>query len=491
MIATERIWSQYQTDIFIHVANDTRSLIVEACAGSGKTSTLVESSRGLSEFDNAVAICFNVKIKEELVKRLPAHVPALTLNALGFRAWKAFTGKTMEVDGRKIATLVREMADDYNPDYRQGVKRLVDLAKMAGIVPAYVKTETYPLTPDTNANWEQLINEYSIGFGFGEKEDRAIDLARRVLAESVRVGAERIDFNDQLYLPVIFRADFPQFDVLFVDEAQDLNEIQRVMVERSVSGKGRVIAFGDASQAIYHFRGAGANALPLLRERFNAVSLPLSICYRCSKAVVKKAQEYVPTIQAFADAPEGLVNENASWTPETFITTDVILCRNNAPLVKMAFRLLRAGKACRVMGRDVATGLVALVQRQRATTVTDLRTKIGRYVTNEIARDPNNDAAIQNLLDKQATIEVFCENARTPEEVITKIGTMFADEQGQYLMLSTIHKFKGMEAPRVFLLDPQIIGARAKSEMDRVAERNIAYVAVTRAQSELHFIRSN
>lgn len=480
-------WSRYQLALYDFVESGNGSAIVEAVAGSGKTTSLVECARRLSEWDNACAVAFNVRIKDELLKRLPAAVPALTLNALSYRAWRAFTGKQQEVDKGKIAALVRELSDDTNPDFRQGVRRLVDLAKMAGVVPSYVKTATQPLAEDEPETWRGLIDEYGIGFGWGDKDDRAIELARRVLAESVRVGAERIDFNDQLYLPVVFGADFQQYDWLFVDEAQDLNEIQRVMIERSASKSCRLLAFGDPAQAIYGWRGAGRNALPLLRERFNAVSLPLSICYRCSKAVVRKAQQFQPAIEWAEDAPEGLVDENATWMPETFLTTDVILCRNNAPLVKMAFRLLRAGKACKVMGRDIGNGLVALVQRLRATTITELQEKLAKWLAQEVrAVGEEKPEQTMALYDRAETLRVFMENARTPAEVKEKIEQLFADETGQYLMLSTVHKFKGLEAPRVFVLNPELIGARGMTQ----EERNVLYVAVTRARKELYFIHA-
>jgi len=55
--------------------------------------------------------------------------------------------------------------------------------------------------------------------------------------------------------------------------------------------------------------------------------------------------------------------------------------------------------------------------------------------------------------------------------------------------LSTIHKFKGMEAQRVFVLDADTL-MPCKWSNDPQGELNLCYVAATRAQKELYYIRT-
>lgn len=489
---SEIIWSPYQEEVFKFIESGKGSAIVEAHAGSAKTTTLVEAARRLDEWSSAVVVAFNTRIKDELARRLPTNVQALTLNAMGFRAWKRFTDQQLEVDKFKTTNLVKEMSENNNVFFRKGVKQLVDLAKMAGIVPSFIPAK-YPcegLVPDEESVWADLIFEYGVDFGFNSNpnvEYAAIETARRVLGECIAQGSQSIDFNDQLYLPVVFNADFPQYDIVFVDEAQDISPIQRIMIERSLTPGGRLIAVGDPNQAIYHFRGAGANSMGDLQKKFDAVTLPLPICYRCSKAVIEQAQRFVPTIQSWHGAPEGLVEEwGRDWSAEEFVNTDVILCRLNAPLVKAAFRLLRAGKACKVVGRDIGSGLAALVKKMKAVSLSELKAKLDAFVQKE---SPTlNPDQLSSLLDRVETINVFAENCTSPQSILDRIEGMFADEAGQYLRLSTVHKAKGLEFPRVFILNSELIGARVKNPADSQAEQNIWYVAITRAQQELYFI---
>jgi len=112
------------------------------------------------------------------------------------------------------------------------------------------------------------------------------------------MGREVIDFDDMLYLPLRSKCTFDKKNYVFVDEAQDTNGVQRALLRRMLAPPphGRLIAVGDPSQAIYGFRGADANAMSALREEFSAVVMPLSVSYRCSRAVVAEAQKYCTTL---------------------------------------------------------------------------------------------------------------------------------------------------------------------------------------------------
>src|SRR6185369_17557401 len=91
------------------------------------------------------------------------------------------------------------------------------------------------------------------------------------------VSAQKIDFNDQLYLPVIFGAEFTKYDWVFADEAQDISNLQLEMLRRSLAKNGRFVGVGDSAQAIYGWRGASRDAIPNLGRTFDAQKFPLSI----------------------------------------------------------------------------------------------------------------------------------------------------------------------------------------------------------------------
>ena len=62
-----RVWSQYQADIFAHVANPSSgSAIVQATAGSGKSTTIIAALLAAPEGADAVVLVFNKSVAEEL-----------------------------------------------------------------------------------------------------------------------------------------------------------------------------------------------------------------------------------------------------------------------------------------------------------------------------------------------------------------------------------------------------------------------------------------
>jgi len=495
-------WTPFQQAIFDFVENGEGSAVVEAVAGSGKTTTIVEAARRLPFGTEGAFVAFNRVIADELKRRLPASVPAMTLNALGNRAWKAFIGKYPEVDGYKISALVRDMTSNNDRDFVGDVKKLIDLAKGIGLVPGnLVRTswgEARGLVPDSDQTWQDLMDEHDISFKFPGQEKDALSLARRVLLESIRVSRDKIDFNDQLYLPVVFRAPFKKYDLLFVDEAQDVNAIQLEMIERSLHKQGRLIAVGDPHQAIYGFLGAGTDSLEIIREKFNAAMMPLHVSFRCPRKVVQKARTYVSHIQHKDDAPEGDVKVwGSAWSSDDFQPTDVILCRNNAPLISMAFKLIRDGVGVKVLGRDIGRGLIALVNKLKATDTNDLRRKLLDHLDKESKKLRDKPDQIARLEDRVATLMIFInaqDNLSSVQNVIASIEKLFstddANENKQLLTLSTVHKAKGGEWPRVFILNPGLMPAGwvEPGTWQYDQEIHLQYVAVTRAQKELIYI---
>lgn len=258
---------------------------------------------------------------------------------------------------------------------------------------------------------------------------------------------------------------------------------------------GKAIFVGDRSQSIYGFTGADNDAIDLLINEFNADSLPLTVTYRCPKSVVAEARKYVDHIEAHASAPEGVVRtiEDGKLFSEKFCATDAILCRLTAPIVKIAFRLIRNGIACHVEGRDIGVGLTVLLKKwKRVKSVEDLIEKLESFRDHEVAKlkAKHRETAAEALSDKVETLIVLSEGCETLECIEKKIATIFQDSDGlkkPTLTLSTVHKAKGREWPRVFLYghDTYMPSKWARQEWQQEQERNIIYVALTRAQKEL------
>lgn len=515
--------SRFQKDIFNFIKNPKEgSLIIEAVAGSGKTTTICKALELLPDDSIITFLAFNKSIALELEERVPHHVDVMTMNSLGHRSWGKFVGGRVKLNANKTYDILTsekfETAVDVDEfrmrRLRSKVRRLVGLAKQAGLVPAGFDPDAKGLVADTQEVWDAMIEHHDVEFleaedrigmtdseirqQVGADKDDAIAMARVCL----KMGLEKwneIDFDDQLYMTVVYNAKVKQSEWLFVDEAQDISTIQRVLLRRGLKKNGRLVAVGDPRQAIYAWRGADSNALNNIKKEFNCKSLPLSISYRCPKAVVREAQKFVSHIESHESAPEGAVIDLGIYDKrkmEQFELGDFVVCRNNAPLVKLAFSLIRAKKPAKIMGREIGEGLIKLVDKLKAKSISDLVSKLDKWREKEIQRiiKKDADASTQLVDEKYDCLMVFIENAGSGivADLCESIDSLFnGDEAEQTITLSTIHKAKGLEASRVLFLDSYLLPSKwAKKPWQKEQEVNLSYVAITRAKNTLAYIAS-
>jgi len=479
-----------QEAIFDFIVNGTGNAVIEAVAGAGKTTTIVQALKLLSNELEIAFVCFNVKIRKELARRAPAYVFVSTLNSLGNGNVKDVL-KGARFNQYKLLDIVDGIADEQESgeDYdlvktlKTAVVRLVNLVK-ANMLDGVSRNMV-----------DQLADKYGINIE-DEHKQAVTSLTQQVLAASI-ADSSTYDYSDQIYWSAMgtHGVTCKQFDVVFVDEAQDLNKAQIAMLLKTVKSTGRVIAVGDRYQSIYGFRGADIMAIPNLIAALNATTLPLSLTFRCPKSHVRLAQELVPHIEALPTAPEGVLEYvSGHQALSMYKPADLVLCRCNAPLVEPAFALIRQGIKAIILGRDIGQGLIALVEKvQRKTgekNFDKLLDELDDYARQQIARLNRRKKAnqAQVLEDKVETIMALAEDCFGTVELFAKIEAVFSDEQ-QGVVFSSVHKAKGSEAERVFVLKPNLLPhPKATSDWQLEQERNVKYVALTRSKAELYIV---
>lgn len=499
--------SPFQQAIFNWVSNGTGSAVVEAVAGSGKTTTIEHSLPFIPEHKSVHLFAFNTPIAKELNARIEKlrvqaqkdgtgreyrNVRASTFHSKGFGAIIKKLGKRgdeMGVDGSKMVKLARENLGERDlSTYGEFVSKLVGYAKGQGIG---------AITPDTDDAWYSLIQHHDLFLDDADAtEARAIELARSLLDASNKAALTGyIDFDDQLYLPLLWRVRFWPNDWVFVDEGQDTNPVRRAFAKLSLKPGGRLVAVGDRRQAIYGFTGASHDALDIIKHEFNAIELPLTVSYRCAKNIVAQAQTVVSHIQAHDAAPDGVVEElELGQALKVLDAHDAVLCRNTAPLIKLAFHLIGQGRGCVVLGREIGTQLVGLVKKMKAKDIDTLEARLEAYRERETSKfmGRGEESKAEQVNDRVACITTIIESLEEGKRAISfllqVIDGLFSDTNG-VLTLSTIHKSKGREWRRVGILSPELMPSKwARQDWQMVQERNLQYVAYTRAIEHLMFL---
>lgn len=477
--------SKYQQAIFDFIKNDTNNFIVQAVAGSGKTTTC-KTGIGYVPPNHRIYIgAFNRDIANVYASGMPSNVTSSTFNAFGWQICKKHvSGLSGRVDEFKTWNILAKYVDPtgekaaYN-SYKGNVKRLVSL----------FKANSFFRRPSDD-EIAKMMDEFDIQIKVG-KVERFIDVVGNVYESSLRMTS-KMDFDDQTFMPVYLDLPMPKFDFGIIDESQDLNPIQIDMILRL---KARLGCVGDRFQAIYAFRGADAKAMDRLKSLTSAAELPLSVCYRCAKNVVREAQRIVPEMEYWENAPEGSVDEIKKADYRTMVQAgDFVLCRTNAPLVSECLRLIRDKRKARVKGREVGEQLVQTIGRVNERNTDDLGElyhMLVAYHDQELARLSRleRDDLVMVLNDTVETIKVLMEASDSVTEMISNIRQLFTnDDFSDCVIFSSIHKSKGLETDRVFLLCPELLPhPAAKRPAALEQERNLEYVAITRAK--LNFYR--
>lgn len=207
------------------------------------------------------------------------------------------------------------------------------------------------------------------------------------------------------------------------------------------------------------------------------------------------------TIEPHPDAIEGFVGRLASYDVGCFEKGSLILCRNTAPLVAFAYGLLQRDVPCRILGKDIGKQLADVVKKRRAVSLDDLNEKLKIWAERESAAAIERDQSPERIWDQYECLMFFIsgldDDSRTIDSLLAKIDLMFTDDtngdSASRITLSTVHKAKGLEFPTVFILDKEkyMPSRYAKQSWQLTQERNLIYVAVTRAMERLVYVNSN
>lgn len=495
-----RIWSPEQLAFLDAVSKPGGSILLIAVAGSGKTTTLVEATKRMN---GRIALCaYNKKISDEIKTRITdQNVRVGTFHSFGFASWKSANPRS-KVSGKKLDEIIDDVGVPWK--FQAFVSRMVSLAKQSGIG-----------IPGLGNNWSELADHHNLWetLQYGGESEAVFDWCYRVMQESMDRSEDVIDFDDMLFEPLRAGIVKAEYDWVLIDEAQDTNVCRRLMASHMLKygAEGaptpRVVAVGDPHQAIYGFTGADNDSLELIKQNFGCIEMPLTTTYRCPKAVVRHAQQWVSHIHAAESAPEGEVREIEDsefrlLNGKDLIAGVAVLCRNTKPLVATALRLARANIPCRVEGRELGQGLYKLAQRVCGKgSLRDLESKLEDHRAKECRRfrEKKQQSKIDTLNDQCDSLLAIFDSLDPGAQIYdlkAKIDTIFGDSEAgalpDRLILSTVHKAKGREWDVVYLYgrDQYMPSKWATQDWEKEQEKNLIYVAVTRAKKTLVEVRT-
>jgi DNA helicase-2/ATP-dependent DNA helicase PcrA len=493
--------SEYQQKIFDFVTKGTGNAVINAKAGSGKTTTLVEAMKLIPEKEKVLFVAFNKAIEQELSARLKGYpnVEVRTYHSLGFALLRNNLGtqNKVRINEYKYTTFINNNIHILAPDsyslrkddmrqFKTNLKQIVDYARFN--------------LAETVGEIKEICKKYGITLVLNEPEivPTILSWGRNHLTE--------IDYTDMIWLCIErdVKTRTYKYDYIFIDEAQDSSIMQQALIKKCFKRGSRFVAIGDEFQCINAFAGADQDAFKRMQSEPNTILLDLPITYRCPKQVVEFAKHITGVnIEVPETAIDGEINLDVNpYDPKD---NDMVLCRNTAHLVKLYMKYNRINKKSYLKGRNIGDTFKTLLwQIDQAYLSRDMMTdgvfprlyeRLFEMINKEISisgmdyEEVVNTRQIMDYIDTIKALEALSEGLVWKDDLITKIETIFTDNDKDGVCLSTIHKAKGLEADNVYILCPSLIPSKyAKKEWEITAEENLVYVAITRAKKSLNYI---
>ncbi len=444
------------------------SLRVLALAGTGKTSTLVAIANAVPA--RGLYLAFNRAIAEEARRKFPRHVLVKTAHALAFASF----GRHFQHQGR-IENSTWALRQAILERYGSALSGIAGSQKLSN--------SSFAVLSTLNAFLSSAAPRVSLDHVPLDSHADAAATAQvtQTIFEAMTNRDESFPTNHDAYLKA-WALTTPQLpcNILYFDEAQDANPVLLDLVQRQTHVQR--VWVGDENQAIYSFRLA-TNAL----QSLDLPAYPLTQSWRFGPKVAKIAnailwaKDETLRVRGRPDRDDRVVVKSEGHLP------NVVLARTNAGLFEEAVALLPRlqpmDRIAFVGGLDEVNNMVLAAY--------DLCAK-GR------TKHPGF-----RFFRKWGELQSIVENGQGGEfgpfvKLVERHGDAIpamsqalkaaavADECLARVVFSTVHRYKGKEAPIVRLAGdfPEFCGFNRKTRRYefRFEEANLAYVAVTRAE---------
>ncbi len=543
-----------QLKIYEFVEHGTGNGIIDAVAGAGKTTTLMGCISHIPNINDVIYCAFNTSIRKELQKKFKdanQNVKVSTIHALGFQMLRAT--KNFRLDDYKYNHIIKEpqFFDTLIPDIDKilgyhshpTVAELRQLEERRDILDWNEKNDLNEgqqyvgkiirrlldinqkyrctLEEDDVKCYDAMIRHFGIipyfeqGMStYNDEVEAYFRLHQKLIKEgnSMAISHGIIDFTDQIYLPFIMNLTAQKkYGFVFVDECQDLSKAQVKVVEKYLREDGRLLAVGDPYQAIYGFAGADCNSFLRVTDSFNCTVLGLTDCFRCPQDVIRLAQSLRGDIKGFKDYPGKIYKIPNREILINIKEGDLVICRTRLPLRALALKLINKDFKVKIHPDELQE---FMGDYKKNFTPQELRKILNddiiepffehakernqKRITHE---NQNADAIIRKILIKEevdtmvTTLDFlkkkyFDWHLNTLDNILKRLKLMLSNPSDDAIRISTIHRAKGLENNRVFILEYDKLPPPRDLEWENIQERNLHYVAVTRPKEELYLCDS-
>jgi hypothetical protein len=367
---------------------------------------------------------------------------------------------------------------------------------------------------DDRAAWEVLAKRH---LRFEVENDDAETAIDEAIASSITYGIQllklsnadymRLNFDDQLYLPMLRNTKLPDLDFIIYDEFQDVKPIEVEYLRRYNAKGAQIIGVGDPKQYAYEFAGALFNAFQQVSAELNMTVCDMRTSWRCSHAAAHLANGVFP--DAVIPAPNAKIGAESTMAYADLFDkvgelngAHGLLSRTHKNLMPAALKLLAARKPFWYKGvRDLVQRMERMMYhhatKKEVTDLSVIRKNLTEY-QNECevkyvtagGNLPRWVISQSEVVDSLALLLANCEMAGEGLACVKSYLKALADSERKTLdgpALCTIHVSKGLEWPNVYVIGP-CQSTLARTDEQLYAEKCLEFVAYSRSSENVTIV---
>lgn len=457
------------------VAYDGDLIVIKAFAGSGKTSTLIAFAKA-NPTKQFLYIAFNRAIKDEAVLKFPKNVECKTAHQLAYASFgRRYRQKLKNnISNQDIATVIN--SDNWS--FINRVRKTLN---------------TFFASSDRLILSGHVVVSESDSSALTAQHDIVVLDREEVASAAMQIWLKMQDLNDPMpishdaYLKM-YQLSQPDLSIIYsyilIDEAQDITPVVNALV---LNQSCKLIYVGDPHQQIYRWRGA-ENAMEYSVLR-NADKLHLTHSFRFGEQIAMVAN----TILEYKEETLHIVGkggeDNVYMTLEELEKKSplAILSRTVADVINNAVKAVEEDQRIYWVGGISSYGLESIedldcLANNQLDKIKD-KHLINQFPTYDAYVAYSEESNEQDMIRNVSLLNKYNDIRRLIWRIRKNTVT---EEKKADVILSTIHRSKGLEWENVMISDDFFALAYLQTEPERLNdELNLLYVAVTRATKNL------
>ena len=477
------------------------SFKINAVAGSGKTTTLLEYAKKNSHL-KILYLAYNKSLQTSLQEKLKDYkLPYLqisTIHSLAYNKIEAYNyALTADLKNHVIEKIIttyelREHQKAYYPiaEYIALIKDLVNFYCNSSLIALDSKLlESYKKQSDLGAKVLELLNK---------NEKRAIEHLKTILSN---MKNKQIEATHDFYLKMFYLnkkiSNNLNYDLVLVDEAQDISDVMIGIIENL---NCRRIYVGDSFQQIYTFRFA-TNAL----NKIDLPSFDLTKSFRFGDNYAKTLESNLNSLYEITKTRLLKISgvETNTKIGREFINFSKPFCviaRSTFGLIQQLVYFIHDKKkiyfeggynSYSFMNQTVYSIFYLKQKKNDKITIDEIKDFETIAELEQFAKDTKN----QDYLNIIKFINTYGDNIFEINKKIKEF--LVTDKKDADIIFTTTHKSKGLEYEQVIMADDfiskkELVNTKNKLSFQRANEElNIYYVAATRAKKTIQMADLN